>query len=94
MSKEKQCGGGGPSPAGCHEEAPRVTTALGLVAAGLGVLVVPASMQRIALDGVVFRAIDERAGLKAVLALGWRKNDASPALANFVALVRRLAAAG
>ena len=75
------------------QEAPRVTTALGLVAAGLGVSVVPASMQRIALDGVVFRAIDDRAGLKAVLALGWRKNDASPALANFLAVVRRLAAA-
>lgn len=74
------------------QEAPRVTTALGLVAAGLGVSVVPASMQRIALDGVVFRAIDDRAGLKAVLALGWRKNDASPALANFLAVVRRLAA--
>ena len=27
-----------------------------------------------------------------VLALGWRKNDASPALANFVAVVRKLAA--
>ena len=75
------------------QEAPRVITALGLVAAGLGVSVVPASMQRIALDGVVFRAIDNRAGLKAVLALGWRKNDASPALANFLTLVRRLAAA-
>ena len=75
------------------QEAPRVITALGLVAAGLGVSVVPASMQRIALDGVVFRAIDNRAGLKAVLALGWRKNDASPALANFLTVVRRLAAA-
>ena len=73
------------------QEAPRVITALGLVAAGLGVSVVPASMQRIALDGVVFRAIDDRAGLKAVLALGWRKNDASPALANFLAVVRKLA---
>jgi DNA-binding transcriptional LysR family regulator len=75
------------------QEATRVTMALGLVAAGLGITVVPASMQRIALDGVVFRAIDDRAGLKAVLALGWRKNDASPALANFVELVRRMAAA-
>ena len=75
------------------QEAPRVITALGLVAAGLGVSVVPASMQRIALDGVVFRAIDNRAGLKAVLALGWRKNDASPALANFLTVVRRLATA-
>lgn len=75
------------------QEAPRVTTAMGLVAAGLGITVVPESMQRLALDGVAFRPVDERAGLKAVLALGWRRNDASPALANFVALVRRLAAA-
>ncbi|MDQ6627277.1 MAG: LysR family transcriptional regulator [Pseudomonadota bacterium] len=74
------------------QEAPRVTTALGLVAAGLGVSVVPASMQRIALDGVVFRAIEDRAGLKAVLALGWRKNDSSATLANFLAVVRRFAA--
>ena len=59
------------------QKAPRVATTLGLVAAGLGVSVVRASMQRIALDGVIFRAIYERFRLKAVLALGWRKNDAS-----------------
>ena len=74
------------------QEAPRVTTALGLVAAGLGVSVMPASMQRIALEGVVFRAIDKRAGLTAVLALGWRKNDRSRALANYLAVVRALVA--
>jgi DNA-binding transcriptional LysR family regulator len=75
------------------QEAPRVTTALGLVAAGLGVSLVPESMQRIGLEGVVFRAIDERAGLRSELALAWRKNDGSPALANYVALVRKLAVA-
>ena len=74
------------------QEAPRVTTALGLVAAGLGISVVPASMQRIALDGVVFRAIDERAKLTSVLALSWRKNDRSRALANYLAVVRALVA--
>ena len=74
------------------QEAPRVTTALGLVAAGLGVSVMPASMQRIALDGVVFRQIDERAGLTAVLALGWRKNDRSQAVANYLTVVRALVA--
>ena len=74
------------------QEAPRVTTALALVAAGMGLCVVPASMQNIALDGVVFRSIDERDGLKAVLALGWRRNDASPAVRNYLDLVRRLAA--
>ena len=76
------------------QEAPRVTTALALVAAGMGVCVVPASAQRIAMDGVVFCAIDARAGLEAVLALGWRRNDASPALRNYLDLVRRLAAEG
>ena len=65
---------------------------MALVAAGMGLCIVPASMQSITLDGVVFRAIDERAGLKAVLALGWRRSDASPALRNYVDLVRRLAA--
>ena len=74
------------------QEAPRVTTALALVAAGMGLCIVPASVQGIALDGVVFRAIDERAGLKAVLALGWRRNDSSPALRNYLDLVRRLTA--
>jgi hypothetical protein len=73
------------------QEAPRVTLALGLVAAGLGVSVMPASMQRVALDGIVFRRIDESAGISAVLALGWRKNDRSKALANYLALVRTLA---
>ena len=67
-----------------------MTTALGLVAAGLGITLVPASMQRIALEGVVFRAIDERAKLTSVLALGWRKNDRSRALANYLAVVRAL----
>lgn len=74
------------------QEAPRVTTALALVAAGMGLCVVPASVQSVALDGVVFRAIDERAGLRAVLALGWRRSDASAALRNYLELVRRLAA--
>ena len=76
------------------QEAPRVTTALGLVAAGLGITLVPASMQRIALEGVVFRAIDERAKLTSVLALGWRKNDRSRALANYLAVVRALVVPG
>lgn len=74
------------------QEAPRVTTALALVAAGLGVCLVPSSMQRIALDGVVFQPIEERAGLSAVLALCWRRNDASAALRNYLDLVRQLVA--
>jgi DNA-binding transcriptional LysR family regulator len=74
------------------QEAPRVTTALGLVAAGLGVSVMPASMRRVALDGIAFREIEKRAGLTAVLAVGWRKNDRSRALANYLAVVRTLLA--
>jgi DNA-binding transcriptional LysR family regulator len=38
-------------------EAPQMVSTLSLVAAGLGIAVVPASMQRVRLDGVVFRAL-------------------------------------
>lgn len=49
-------------------------------------------MQRIALDSVMFRAIDGQAGLTAMLALGWRTNDQPQTLANYIAVVRTLAA--
>ena len=46
------------------QEAPRMLATLSLVAAGLGVTLVPASMQRLGIDGVAYRAI-ERTGLVA-----------------------------
>src|SRR5216683_7265240 len=39
------------------QEAPRITSALSLVAAGLGISAVPASMQRMIMDGVAYRRL-------------------------------------
>lgn len=74
------------------QEAPRVTLALALVAAGLGVSLVPSSMQRIALAGVLFKRLEERSKLEAILAIGWRKSDPSRVLANYIEVVRKLSA--
>ena len=74
------------------QEAPRVTLALALVAAGLGVSLVPSSMQRIALDGVLFKRLEDRSKLEAILAIGWRKSDPSRVLANYIEVVRKLSA--
>jgi DNA-binding transcriptional LysR family regulator len=75
------------------QEAPRVTSALSLVAAGLGIAVVPASLQRMAMDGVTFRRLKGAIQPKAVLKLAARRNDPSPVARNFVSLVRRMAKA-
>jgi DNA-binding transcriptional LysR family regulator len=73
------------------QEAPRVTSALSLVAAGLGIAVVPASMQRMAMDGVAYRRLKGAAQPKAVLTLASRRGNASAVVRNFVGLVRRAA---
>jgi len=71
------------------QEAPRVTSALSLVAAGLGISVVPACMQRMAMDGVVYRTLKGAALPTAVLTLASRRGDPSPVVRHFLALVRR-----
>ena len=73
------------------QEAPRITSALGLVAAGLGISVVPASMQRMNMDGVAYRRLKGAAQPKAVLTLASRRDEPSPVVRNFVSLVRRAA---
>jgi DNA-binding transcriptional LysR family regulator len=73
------------------QEAPRITSALSLVAAGLGVSVVPASMQTMTMHGVVYRPIKGALKPKAVLNLASRRNDSSPAVPNFLSLVARAA---
>ncbi|MDO9713313.1 LysR substrate-binding domain-containing protein [Paracraurococcus lichenis] len=73
------------------QEAPRISTALSLVAAGFGVTLVPASMRRMALEGVTYRDLADAAEAKAFLSLAARRDDASATVRHFVALVRRAA---
>ncbi len=72
------------------QEAPRMLATLSLVAAGLGVTMVPQSMRRLRVHGVVYRALDSEAGLIAPLNLAYRRGESSAAAQRFIALVRRM----
>jgi DNA-binding transcriptional LysR family regulator len=71
------------------QEAPRIVSTLNLVAAGLGISLVPESLQRMRMDGVVFRRIGDVAKPMAPLYLVCRRGDTSPAVRRFLELVRR-----
>ncbi len=74
------------------QEAPRMLATLSLVAAGLGVTLVPQSMRRLRVHGVVYRPLDSAAGLVAPLNLAYRRAESSAAAQRFVELARRSAA--
>ena len=65
-------------------------TIIGLVAAGLGVSVLPASYQRIRIDGVVYRTLLDQEAVTAVW-LVQRKGVQTPMAKAFVELLRRKA---
>lgn len=72
------------------QEAPRMLATLSLVAAGLGVSLVPQSMRRLRVHGVIYRPLDSAAGLVAPLSLAYRRGESSAAAQRFIALVRRI----
>lgn len=63
--------------------APQISSVVSLVAAGLGVSVVPASMRQLQLAGVVYREIDGD-GPVARLSLACRRSDSSGVVRNFI----------
>ncbi len=71
------------------QEAPRIVTTLNLVAAGLGVAIVPASVKRMQMDGVVYRHLKGPIQPIAVLNLASRRGDLSPTIRQFLRLVTR-----
>jgi DNA-binding transcriptional LysR family regulator len=71
------------------QEAPRMLATLSLVAAGLGVTLVPESMRRLRVDGVAYRPLAAGAGLVAPLNLAYRRSESGAAARRFIALVRR-----
>jgi DNA-binding transcriptional LysR family regulator len=73
------------------QEAPRIVSTLNLVAAGLGISLVPESLQRMHLDGVVFRPITGAARPTAPLILASRRGEASAAVRQLLGLVKRTA---
>jgi DNA-binding transcriptional LysR family regulator len=73
------------------QEAPRIISTLNLVAAGLGVSVVPASLQRLQMDGIVYRKLEDMPQLTAPLILACRRGENAAAVQRFIDLVRSTA---
>ena len=71
------------------QEAPDIVSSIPLVAAGLGVSIVPRSTSGIMAEGVVFVPIEGDAPCVEIC-LVHRRSDPSPAVQNFVAVARRV----
>ncbi len=75
------------------QEATQTHAVVGLVSAGIGVALVPASAQAIGLRGVHFRPLAQKSpSIGTVLA--WQHGDASPVLQAFVTTARTVARRG
>jgi len=70
-----------------EQEAIQMPTIVSLVAAGMGVALVPASLRHMRRTGVVYRPLAETSPLMEV-GLAWREGDEEPAVAAFVAHAR------
>ena len=73
------------------QEAPRLPATLSLVAAGLGVSLVPASMQEASPPGIAYRALVEHPGLSAPIHLVLRRTGTSATSTRFGAAAKALA---
>jgi len=74
-----------------EQEAPRITSTLSLVSAGLGISVVPASLESLGMSGVEFLTLKRSANLKAPIRLACRSINQSQSVSNFAAFARRSA---
>jgi DNA-binding transcriptional LysR family regulator len=71
-------------------EAPQILPVIPMVAAGLGVSIVPESTRHILLDGVAYLAIEGNVP-RSRISLALRRDDRSAAVQNLVAIARRVA---
>jgi DNA-binding transcriptional LysR family regulator len=72
-------------------EASRIASTLNLVAVGLGISLVPASLQRMHIDGVTYRRLKGPNQPKLPLDLASRRGDLSAVVRHFLNLVKRAA---
>ncbi|MGH8053823.1 MAG: LysR substrate-binding domain-containing protein [Stenotrophomonas sp.] len=70
------------------QEAGESSTLISLVAAGLGVCVLPSSCCHIQVDGARFVALSDR-GAASEIQLAWRRESVTPLLRQFIALLKR-----
>ncbi|WP_018332975.1 LysR family transcriptional regulator [Actinomycetospora chiangmaiensis] len=84
---DRACRAAGFVPRHTHE-ATQTSTVLALVAAGLGVALLPESVLAVTVEGVRYRPLADT-GVTTDVALGWRSDDPSPALARALAVLLR-----
>jgi DNA-binding transcriptional LysR family regulator len=70
------------------QEAIQMQTIISLVAAEMGVAIVPASLQNMQRSGVVYKNL-QQASPKVALAMIWRSNEKSPTVQGFLEIVRQ-----
>lgn len=75
-----------PSPV---HEVRELQTALGLVAAETGICLVPASVERLRRDNVVYRPLDEPGAVSPII-MSTRKGDRSPEITRILKLVKEM----
>jgi DNA-binding transcriptional LysR family regulator len=73
------------------QETPRISSTLSLVAVGLGISLIPASLARMNMDGVAYRRLKGTNQPKAILHLASRRGDPSTVVRHFLNLVKRAA---
>jgi DNA-binding transcriptional LysR family regulator len=73
------------------QEVSDIRMVLGLVAANLGVSLVPASAMPLRTQGIIYRPLADRVGDVTVeIALVWRRNGLSPVVQEFLAVAREV----
>lgn len=70
-------------------EAPRLASALSLAAAGFGIFLVPASIQRVHMDGVTYRGLKGPNQPTSTLSLATRRGESSTVVRRFVTMVKK-----
>jgi DNA-binding transcriptional LysR family regulator len=73
------------------QEAPRIVSTLNLVAAGLGIAIVPDSLRRMRMDGVVYRPLSGPHRPVAPLLLATRRGETGAVVRHLIGLVRGMA---
>ena len=71
------------------QEAVQMQTIVGLVAAGLGIGLVPSSLQNFHRSGVIYRPLQEQIP-QTGLYLVWRQHDSSPVVNAFLSLAQKM----
>jgi DNA-binding transcriptional LysR family regulator len=70
----------------------QMQTVVNLVAAGLGVALVPGSLVNLRRKGLVYRRLTGPARPKVTLAAAWRADDTNPVLGNFLEVLDKMSA--